>query len=53
MTSRELVYRTLEFRNTDGRVPRQMWLLPWAEMNYGSMVDKIRREYEDDIVTAP
>ena len=53
MTSRELVYKTLEFRNTDGRVPRQMWLLPWAETNYGPMVDKIHKEFEDDIVTAP
>lgn len=53
MTSRELVYKTLEFRNTDNRVPRQMWLLPWAETNYGPMVDRIHKEFEDDIVTAP
>lgn len=53
MTSRELVYKTLEFENKDGRVPRQMWLLPWAETNHGPMVEKIRREYEADIVSAP
>lgn len=53
MTSRELVYKTLEFENKDGRVPRQMWLLPWAETNHGSMVEKICREFEADIVSAP
>lgn len=30
MTSKELVLRTLEFRNTEGRAPRQLWTLPWA-----------------------
>lgn len=53
MTPRELVYSTLEFRNKDGRVPRQMWLLPWSEINYGDRVDQIHREFEDDIVNAP
>lgn len=53
MTSRELVKATLEFRNNTGRVPRQMWTLPWAHMNYGDMIQKIGRHYEDDIVTAP
>lgn len=53
MTSRELVYKTLEFENKEGRVPRQMWLLPWAEMNYGPMVEKISKEFENDIVGAP
>lgn len=53
MTSRKLVYKTLEFENKDGRVPRQMWLLPWAETNHGSMVEKIRREFAADIVSAP
>lgn len=53
MTSRELVYRTLEFKNTQGRVPRQMWLLPWASLHYGAEVERIEREFEDDIVNAP
>lgn len=53
MTSRELVYATLEFRNKEGRAPRQMWTLPWAEKNYGEMVKRISEEYEADIVTAP
>ena len=53
MTSRELVYATLEFRNKSGRVPRQMWLLPWAETHHGDMIKKIRTEFEEDIVSAP
>lgn len=53
MTSRELVYATLEFRNKSGRVPRQMWLLPWAEIHHGDMIKKIRTEFEEDIVSVP
>lgn len=53
MTSRELVYATLEFRNRSGRIPRQMWLLPWAETHHGDMIKKIQTEFEEDIVTAP
>ena len=30
MTSRELVVRTLRF-DKPSRVPRQAWVLPWAE----------------------
>lgn len=53
MTSRELVYKTLAFENKDGRAPRQMWKLPWAETHYGDMIKRIEREFPDDIVTAP
>lgn len=53
MTSRELVYKTLEFDNKNGRAPRQMWRLPWAEMKYGDMVKRIETEFPDDIVSAP
>ena len=44
MTSKELVKRTLEFRNTDGRVPRDLWTLPWATERYP---DTMRRLNED------
>ena len=47
--SRELVYKTLEFNNTD-RVPRQMWKLPWAENMYALEVKKILEDYPNDIV---
>ncbi|MGN0980261.1 MAG: uroporphyrinogen decarboxylase family protein [Candidatus Avoscillospira sp.] len=53
MTPRELVYKTLEFENKDQRVPRQMWTLPWSEWHYGNMVQKIHRDYPDDIIGAP
>jgi len=53
MTSRELVYKTLAFRNTADRVPRQLWTLPWAELYCKDELAAIQREYPDDIVTAP
>jgi len=49
MTSRELVYKTLEFKKPQ-RVPRQLWLLPWAEYKYPMDCQRIRTEYPDDIV---
>lgn len=53
MTSRELVNATLNFENHSGKVPRQMWTLPWAEENAEKMLKKIQTEFPDDIVTAP
>ena len=41
MTSRELVLSTLEFRNTEGRVPRQLWTLPWAANRYPEIIEKM------------
>jgi hypothetical protein len=52
MTSRELVKRTLTFRSPE-RVPRQLWVLPWAERAWPRELADIRRRYPDDIVTAP
>ena len=52
MTSRELVLSTLEFDSPE-RVPRHVWLLPWAEFNYPEMVEKIRRDFPDDFITSP
>ena len=45
MNSRELVLRTLEFRNTSGRVPRQLWSLPWACAKYPQMMEKLARDF--------
>jgi hypothetical protein len=50
--SRELVHRTLEFRNGD-RVPQQLWHLPWASMYHPAELAKIKDEFPDDIVVAP
>lgn len=53
MTSRELVYATLEFENKTERVPRQMWTLPYSEWKYPDMIARIHRDFPDDIVGAP
>ena len=52
MTSRELVKRTLEFDRPE-RVPRELWLLSWATDNYPADVERIRRDFPNDIVHAP
>ncbi|MFQ9872257.1 MAG: hypothetical protein ACLRVT_04335 [Oscillospiraceae bacterium] len=41
MTSKELVYKTLEFTNTDGRAPRELWTLPWAADHYPAEYEEI------------
>jgi hypothetical protein len=49
---RELVGRTVRFEKP-ARVPRQAWVLPWAEEHHPGEVLQLRREFPDDIVTAP
>jgi len=48
MTSRERVHRTLQFDNPE-RVPRQLWTLPWALNNHKEQVDRLRKDFPDDI----
>jgi uroporphyrinogen decarboxylase len=52
MDSRSLVMDTLNFASPR-KIPRQLWLLPWAEKRYPDYVLKIRQSYPDDIVQAP
>src|SRR5512139_3426938 len=52
MRSRELVRRTLEF-DSPHVIPRQIWILQWAEEHYPETVAKLRAEYPDDVVSAP
>jgi uroporphyrinogen decarboxylase len=52
MTSRELVAASLGFGNP-GRVPRQLWTLPWAQRNWPRELAEITRRFPDDIVTCP
>ena len=52
MTPRELVVDSLEFRGPV-RVPRQLWVLPWAEMTWPAELAAIRARFPDDIVTSP
>lgn len=52
MNSKNLVKQTLNFESP-ARIPRHLWLLPWAEKRYPDYVKKIRQLYPDDIVQCP
>ena len=52
MTSRALVRRTLGFEKP-ARVPRQAWILPWAEERYPDWVARLHAEFPDDLMAAP
>lgn len=52
MKPRELVYKTLNF-TAPARIPRQLWVLPWAEAQHTGALQKLRRDFPDDIVSAP
>ena len=52
MTSRERVERSIEGKLI-GRVPRDLWKLPWAEIHHPGMIDRITREFPNDIVSPP
>ena len=52
MHSRELVYKTLDF-NSHQRVPRDLWVLPWARENYPQELQKIQARFPSDFVSAP
>jgi len=51
MEPREIVRRTLEF-DAPPRVPRQLWLLPWASNHYPEELAAIQARFPDDIVHA-
>lgn len=53
MTSRELVIRTLEFRNRTGRVPRDLWTLPWAALHYPEELRALQKDFDWDIDSPP
>jgi hypothetical protein len=52
MNSRELVKRTLEFDNPP-RIPRQLWLQPWAQLHYPAELARIQQDFPDDLIGAP
>lgn len=52
MTSKQLVADTLEFQHS-GRIPRQMWVLNWAKLNYPDRLKNIYRKFPDDIISPP
>jgi uroporphyrinogen decarboxylase len=50
-TPRELVIRCLSFQ-TPERMPRDLWLLPWAEHHFPAAVAEIQKRFPNDIITA-
>jgi uroporphyrinogen decarboxylase len=52
MTPREIVVKTLELQSPP-RVPRQLWLLPWAERTFPAELEAIREKYPDDLLRCP
>jgi hypothetical protein len=53
MTSRELVRRTLEFENKEGRVPRDLWYLNWYKTHHQRELQDLMRDYPVDFKYAP
>ena len=49
---RSLVKKTLEFESPE-RIPRQVWLLPWAEEHYPVELKRLHKAFPDDIFAAP
>lgn len=49
MTPKTLVYKTLEF-NRPERIPRQLWVLPWATNHFPKEYENIKQCFPDDIV---
>ncbi len=52
MTSRELVLRALEFNNPE-RVPRDVWVLPWAHEHYPEAIKELSEKYPSDFAGTP
>jgi hypothetical protein len=52
LTSRELVVSALELQSPP-RIPRQLWILPWAERKYPGQLAAIQKKYPDDILRCP
>ncbi len=51
-TRRDLVIKTLNFDSPD-RIPRQMWLLKWAQLKHPEFTAHLQEKYPDDIVQCP
>jgi len=51
-TSRELVRQCLRFEGP-ARVPRELWVLPWAERRYPDELAELRRQFPADFDWCP
>jgi uroporphyrinogen decarboxylase len=52
MNSRKLVLETLNFASP-ARIPRQCWILPWAQKRFPEESARLGTEYPDDIIPVP
>jgi hypothetical protein len=52
MNSRELVNKTLTFESPS-RIPRQCWILPWAQKRFPEESARLGIEFPDDIIPVP
>jgi len=52
LSPRELVRAALDFR-APPRLPRQMWVLPWARTRHPEELARIERDFPQDITTIP
>ncbi len=52
LSRRDLVRAALDFRRPP-RLPRQMWVLPWAQTRHPEEVAHIERDFPQDITTIP
>lgn len=52
LTPRENMRRCLEFATPEW-IPRDLWILPWAEQRYPGELAAMQAEYPGDIVVAP
>ncbi len=51
-SSRQIVIDTLKF-NYPQRLPRDLWILPWAQMKHPEATERICNKYPSDIAYAP
>ncbi|MFH2071402.1 MAG: hypothetical protein ABIJ75_00965, partial [Actinomycetota bacterium] len=51
-TPRELVQRSVRYQSPE-RIPRDLWLLPWAEAHHGAAVARLKQRFPTDFGSAP
>ena len=52
VSPRTLVKQALQFERPE-RLPRQLWLLPWAEQRYPEAVARLESDFSPDLVPIP
>ena len=52
MNSRDLVKATLEF-DSPKKMPRDVWILPWAQVHHPEQVKQVEQNFPNDIIKAP